>query len=180
MYNKLGQTCITNWGSFVLLQIRSNVITNWVQLHYHKLGQVLLQIGAAITNQGYRYYKIGQLLQIGPKFITNWSKYDKLSNNGYPNLLQLPQVVTTLASICNKTKLLQFVTQICPNLQYIYIYIYIYIYRLPCNYITSLLAYCRESLRINGYMYYMVMKLMLICFSTFTFFNFYFYFLTFI
>ena len=50
MYNKLGQTCITNWGSFVLLQIRSNVITNWVQLHYHKLGQVLLQIGAAITN----------------------------------------------------------------------------------------------------------------------------------
>ena len=35
------------------------------------LGQVLLQIGAAITNQGNRYYKIGQLLQIGAKFITN-------------------------------------------------------------------------------------------------------------
>ena len=34
------------------------------------LGQVLLQIGAAITNQGNRYYKIGQLLQIGAG-ITN-------------------------------------------------------------------------------------------------------------
>ena len=34
-------------------------------LFNYKLGQVLLQIGAAITNQGNRYYKIGQLLQIG-------------------------------------------------------------------------------------------------------------------
>ena len=48
------------------------------QLHYYKLGQVLLQIGAAITNQGNRYYKIGQLLEIGAKFITNWGKYYKL------------------------------------------------------------------------------------------------------
>ena len=34
MYYKLGQACITNWGSFILLQ----------------LGQVLLQIGTAVTN----------------------------------------------------------------------------------------------------------------------------------
>ena len=53
---------------------------------YYKLGQTLLQIGAAsslqigtsaVTNWGnsYKlgqlYYKIGQLLQIGGKFITN-------------------------------------------------------------------------------------------------------------
>ena len=31
----------------------------------------MLQIGAAIKNYGDRYYKIGQLLQIGAKFITN-------------------------------------------------------------------------------------------------------------
>ena len=49
-------------------------------LFYCKLGQTLLQIGAAsllqirasvVTNWGNRYYKIGQLLQIGAKFITN-------------------------------------------------------------------------------------------------------------
>ena len=34
MYYKLGQACVTNWGSFVLLQIRAK----------------LLQVGAAITN----------------------------------------------------------------------------------------------------------------------------------
>ena len=41
------------------------------QLHYYKLGQVLLEIGAAITKYGNRYYKIGQLLQIWAKFIVN-------------------------------------------------------------------------------------------------------------
>ena len=29
MYYKLGQGCVTNWGRFVLLQIRANVGTNW-------------------------------------------------------------------------------------------------------------------------------------------------------
>ena len=29
MYYKLGQARVTNWGSFVLLQIRANVVTNW-------------------------------------------------------------------------------------------------------------------------------------------------------
>ena len=48
------------------------------QLHYCKLGLVLLQIGAAITNQNSRCYKIGQLLQTGAKCITNWGRYYKL------------------------------------------------------------------------------------------------------
>ena len=28
IYYKLGQTCVTNWGSFILLQIRANAVTN--------------------------------------------------------------------------------------------------------------------------------------------------------
>ena len=55
-------------------------------LFYYKLGQTLLQIweaslsqiGAPITNEGNRYYKIGQALQIGAKVITNWGRYYKL------------------------------------------------------------------------------------------------------
>ena len=65
MYYKSGKTCVTNWGSFF----------------YYKLGQTLLQSGAAsllqirasvVTNWGSRCYKIGQLLQIAAKFITSW------------------------------------------------------------------------------------------------------------
>ena len=41
------------------------------QLHYYKLGQVLLQNRAAITNWGKMYYKLGQVLQIRA-IITNW------------------------------------------------------------------------------------------------------------
>ena len=40
-------------------------------IHYYKLGQVLLQIGAAITNWGKTYYKLEQVLQIRT-IITNW------------------------------------------------------------------------------------------------------------
>ena len=29
MFYKLGKACVTNWGSFVLLQIRVKVVTNW-------------------------------------------------------------------------------------------------------------------------------------------------------
>ena len=67
MYYKLEQACVTNWGSFILLQIRANVVTNWGSFiitnwgSYYKLGQPLLQNRAAITNWG-RYYKLGQLL----------------------------------------------------------------------------------------------------------------------
>ena len=67
---KLGQLCfITNQGK-CCYKLR--------HLHCYKLGQVLLQIGATITNQGNCYYKIGQLLQIGAKCITNWDRYYKL------------------------------------------------------------------------------------------------------
>ena len=59
---KLGQLCfIANYGKRCY---------KLGQLHFYKLGQVLLQIGAAITNSGNRYYKIAQLLQIGAG-ITN-------------------------------------------------------------------------------------------------------------
>ena len=77
MYYKLGQACVTNWGSFVILQIRTNVVTNWGSFiitnrgkccynwgSYYKSGQPLLQNRVAITNWG-RYYKLWQLLQIG-------------------------------------------------------------------------------------------------------------------
>ena len=69
MYYKLRQACVTNWGSFVLLQIRANVVTNWGSCY--KLGQLLLQNRAAITNWGKMYYKLGQVLQIRA-IITNW------------------------------------------------------------------------------------------------------------
>ena len=70
MYYKLGQARVTNWGSFVLLQIRANVVTNWGRLivtnwgSYYKLGQPLLQNRAAITNWRKMYCKLGQVLQI--------------------------------------------------------------------------------------------------------------------
>ena len=55
MHYKLGQACVTNWGSFVLLQIR----------------QPLLQNRGAITNWGKIYNTMGQVLQIWA-IITNW------------------------------------------------------------------------------------------------------------
>ena len=48
MYYNLGQACITNSGKHCL---------KFGQLHYYKSGQVLLQIGTGITNQG-NYYKL--------------------------------------------------------------------------------------------------------------------------
>ena len=41
MYYKLGQDCVTNWGSFVLLQIRANAVTI--------LAASLLQIGVSVV-----------------------------------------------------------------------------------------------------------------------------------
>ena len=49
MYYKLGQACVTNWGSFVLLQTTANVITNWGKCCC-KLGQ-LLQISATVITK---------------------------------------------------------------------------------------------------------------------------------
>ena len=65
---KLGQLCF----------IKGKHCYKLGQLHYYKLGQLLLQIGAAITNKGKRYYKVGHLLQIVAKCITNWGRYYKL------------------------------------------------------------------------------------------------------
>ena len=59
MYYKLRQAFVTNWGSFVLLQIRADIVTNWGS--YYKLGQPLLQNGAAIKNLGKIYYKLAQV-----------------------------------------------------------------------------------------------------------------------
>ena len=77
--------CITNWGK-LRLQIRA-------PLFYYKLGQTLLsnwdyisiknwskccyKFGTAFTKYDKRYYKTGQLLQIGEKFLTNWDRYYK-------------------------------------------------------------------------------------------------------
>ena len=69
MYYKLGQVCVTNWDSFVLLQIRATVVTNWSS--YCKLGQPLLENRAAITNWGKMYSKLGLVLQIRA-IVTNW------------------------------------------------------------------------------------------------------------
>ena len=70
MYYKLRQACVTNLGTFVLLQlgqtllqIGATVVTNWG--NYYKLGKPLLQNRAAITNWGKTYYKLWQLLQLG-------------------------------------------------------------------------------------------------------------------
>ena len=90
MYYKLGQTCLANWDSLVLLQIRVNVVTNWGSFiitnrgsfiitncgkccyKFGQLGQPLLQNRVAIANWGKMYYKLGQVLQIRA-IITNWS-----------------------------------------------------------------------------------------------------------
>ena len=77
MYYKLGKACVTNWGSFVLLQIRANVVTNWGSFIItnwgkccYKLGQLLQIRATVITKQG-SYYKLGQVLQIRA-IIANW------------------------------------------------------------------------------------------------------------
>ena len=77
MYQKLGQSCVTNWGSFVSLLIRANVVTS--------------QGSFIITNQGSCCYKLGQLLQIRATTITKQGSYYKLGQNllqiraGIPN-----------------------------------------------------------------------------------------------
>ena len=56
MHYKLWEACAINWGSFVLLQIKANVvknsgifiIINWEKYCY-KLGQLLQIRGTAIT-----------------------------------------------------------------------------------------------------------------------------------
>ena len=57
MYYKLGQDCVTNWGSFLSLQIRANAVTIW--------GSFI------VTNWGKCCYKLRQLYQIKATVITN-------------------------------------------------------------------------------------------------------------
>ena len=57
--------CIPNWGKFVL-QIGA-------ALFHYKLGQTLLEIGAA------------SLLQIGAIIVTNWGSYYKLGQSLFEN-----------------------------------------------------------------------------------------------
>ena len=85
--------CLTNWGKLVfqieaalfnyklgqtLLQIGAasllQIRASFVTNwgNYYKLGQPLLQNRAAVTNRGKMYYKLGQVLQIRA-IITNWS-----------------------------------------------------------------------------------------------------------
>ena len=87
MYYKLGQACVTNWVSFVLLQIRAKVVSNcgsfiiinWGKCCY-KLGQ-LLQIRATIITKQGSYYNVRQnVLQFG-EGITNQGNYYKLGHN---------------------------------------------------------------------------------------------------
>ena len=68
-YYKLGKTLV-QIGAASLLQIRASAVTNWDK--YYKLGQPLLQNGAAIANWGKMFYKLGQVLQIKAT-ITNWA-----------------------------------------------------------------------------------------------------------
>ena len=75
---QIGKLCVTNWGSFVLLQIRANVVTNWGS--YYKLRQPLLQYRAAITNWGKIYYKLWQVLQIRA-IITSWGITNAFRSN---------------------------------------------------------------------------------------------------
>ena len=98
MYYKLGQACVTNWGSFVLLQIRANVVTNW--------GSFI------ITNWGKCCYKLGQLLQIGAKCITNCGRYYKLGlllQIGAWHTFLFAQTTRRLCCYCHKLRFFKFV-----------------------------------------------------------------------
>ena len=74
MYCKSGQASVTNWDSFILLQIRANVVTNrgsFITTNWGKccckLGELLQIRAKVITNW--------QPIQIGAKFITNWGTH---------------------------------------------------------------------------------------------------------
>ena len=83
MYYKLGQACITNWRNFVYYKLGQTLLqigaASLLQIEasvvtnwvsHYKLEQLLLQNRAAITNWGKIYYKLGQVLQIRA-IITN-------------------------------------------------------------------------------------------------------------
>ena len=69
MYHKLGQACVTNWGSFALLKIRANVVTNWGSFIIKNCGKCCYKLGQLLQIKGNHYYRIGQLLQIGQNLL---------------------------------------------------------------------------------------------------------------
>ena len=81
-----------NDKNIYVLQIGASLCCKLGQLHYYKLGQMLLQIRAAITNWGKMYYKLGQVLQIRT-IITNWG---------------ITVVAVTLAVIVSKSNVFVF------------------------------------------------------------------------
>ena len=64
---KMRQVYVTNWGSFVLLQIRANIVTNWGIFF--------------ITNWGKCCYKLRELLQLEAKRLINWGRFYKLGQS---------------------------------------------------------------------------------------------------
>ena len=68
MFYKFGQACVAYWSSFVSLQIRASIVTNWGS--YYKLEQPLSQNRIAITNWSKMYGKLGLVLKIRA-IITN-------------------------------------------------------------------------------------------------------------
>ena len=90
------------------------MLQNGATLFYYRLGKTLSQIGAAslfqigavITNQGNRYYKIIQLLQIGAKLITK----------NYGQVLQIKTIITnwsiTLKSVLFKIEELCLISRL--------------------------------------------------------------------
>ena len=61
---KLGQAFVTNWGSFVLLQITANVVTNRDSFSVTNWVSTVKNWGNCYKLSKC-YYKIGQLFQIG-------------------------------------------------------------------------------------------------------------------
>ena len=81
---------------------------------------MLLEIEEAIANNGNSYYKIGQILQIGAKFITNWGIYYKLAQ-----LLQIWAYEGPLWGIILNFYLGRIVEQTCSGqgtIPFLYIY----------------------------------------------------------
>ena len=118
MYYKLGQACVSNWGSFLLLQIRTNVVTNWGSFiitnqgkFCYKMGQLLQIRATVITKQGSYYKLVQNVLQIGAG-IANQGNYYKLEHNKrivYPHLtssISIPtcNTLTTHSGICTSVK----------------------------------------------------------------------------
>ena len=130
MCYKLGPACVKNWGSFVLLQIRENVVTNCSSF--------------IIANRGKCCYKLGQVLQIRA-IITNWGialatfhlhclgHRVKYGNPEVGNTTQ--QILSTTRPCCSIKFIESFLFWVILVTYNIGIYICIYIYKV--SYIHS-------------------------------------------